>query len=256
MLWVSGRSFGACHPSDVTECLAGRGILLSCEKDINRAAVLVSRIRRTGLVGPFVASTSGFDSVDPDAEFLGSVVGQFLFFRDPEATFPASLVVAVVVGDFLQLKAQSLGADGSLWRAHDGAFRAADVILADPSCSGSGLPTHADSRTADPARLRKLAAFQLRILRHAVNEFSARRIIYSTCSIQHEENEAVVSRVLAEGSRFEAVDAIPHLSAIFPSPLEMPEMLRRVARLCLHFCPTRDRCRGFFLTKLEAGVSS
>ena len=46
-------------------------------------------------------------------------------------------------------------------------------------------------------RLKSLASFQLRIIQHAMQFSSARRITYSTCSIHAEENEHVVLRALA-----------------------------------------------------------
>lgn len=78
-------------------------------------------------------------------------------------------------------------------------------ILVDPSCSGSGIPTskRADAEdeeqadaSLDETRLRKLANFQCAILSHALRLSNARRVVYSTCSINSIENEEVVRRVL------------------------------------------------------------
>ena len=48
----------------------------------------------------------------------------------------------------------------------------------------------------DHARLKSLSGFQTAILSHAMRFASARRIIYSTCSVHEEENEQVVERGL------------------------------------------------------------
>ncbi|KAL1552322.1 putative 28S rRNA (cytosine-C(5))-methyltransferase [Salvia divinorum] len=81
------------------------------------------------------------------------------------------------------------------------------AILLDPSCSGSGtaldrldhlLPSHSadGSGYVDATRLRKLAAFQKRVLEHALSFPAVERIAYSTCSIHQIENEDVVNSVL------------------------------------------------------------
>jgi 25S rRNA (cytosine2278-C5)-methyltransferase len=73
-------------------------------------------------------------------------------------------------------------------------------ILLDPSCSGSGLNRIEDRRssTPDQSRLRKLSAFQRRLLLHAMSFPSVNKIVYSTCSHHPEENEQVVKAILKE----------------------------------------------------------
>ena len=48
-----------------------------------------------------------------------------------------------------------------------------DVLIVDPSCSGSGLPEHhlidATAETGTSRRVQRLAAFQKRILSHALS---------------------------------------------------------------------------------------
>merc|ERR1719223_1880708 len=72
-------------------------------------------------------------------------------------------------------------------------FRDVQVLLVDPSCSGSGLPEHhltgleAGKRRVGAQRLRKLGGFQKRILSHALCFPKAQTVIYSTCSTYREE---------------------------------------------------------------------
>jgi putative methyltransferase len=79
-------------------------------------------------------------------------------------------------------------------------------ILLDPSCSGSGIINTPD-RIMDEAyetcqkRIKALASFQLLALKHAMSFPQVRHIVYSTCSIQEEENEQVVGRALDEVNR-------------------------------------------------------
>ncbi|KAK9808127.1 hypothetical protein WJX73_009331 [Symbiochloris irregularis] len=108
------------------------------------------------------------------------------------------------------------------------------AALVDPSCSGSGtahsrldhlLPSAAaaareSSTTSDAApdadravskRVQRLAAFQERILRHALHLPGLQRLVYSTCSLHPEENEIVVQAVLPEASSlgFRLATALP-----------------------------------------------
>ena len=81
------------------------------------------------------------------------------------------------------------------------------AILLDPSCSGSGIVNSPD-RFVDESdeagagearrRIQSLANFQLTILKHAMSFPNVERIVYSTCSVHDEENEAVVSAALEE----------------------------------------------------------
>jgi putative methyltransferase len=82
-------------------------------------------------------------------------------------------------------------------------------MLLDPSCSGSGILSRLDYLTSEQdqqddkedkeqERLKGLAAFQSSMIQHAMQQFpNLRRLVYSTCSIHHEENESVVMQALS-----------------------------------------------------------
>ncbi|OJT13761.1 25S rRNA (cytosine-C(5))-methyltransferase rcm1, partial [Trametes pubescens] len=85
----------------------------------------------------------------------------------------------------------------------DPKFRGVTHILLDPSCSGSGIVNRLDhlldneqDEDEDSERLNKLAAFQLKIIRHAMTFPSVKRIVYSTCSVHAIENEHVVREAI------------------------------------------------------------
>ncbi|CAH8633096.1 unnamed protein product [Heterobilharzia americana] len=95
---------------------------------------------------------------------------------------------------------------------YDPKFFNVQSILLDPSCSGSGLSfrqSDDDQLTDDryhykggydndmynedyTSRLKRLSNFQAILLKHALNFPNVQRVVYSTCSIHPEENEAVV----------------------------------------------------------------
>lgn len=64
---------------------------------------------------------------------------------------------------------------------------------------------------AERKRVAGLVSFQTRALQHALSFPSAVRVVYSTCSVYQEENEAVVSAVLpaAEAAGFSLMHALP-----------------------------------------------
>lgn len=124
-------------------------------------------------------------------------------------------------------------------------------ILLDPSCSGSGIVQrfeNADTTEGDhEQRLEKLSRLQLKMLLHAMNEFPAvERIVYSTCSINAEENEAVVQKALKQCPKFRLVQ---------PELREWKSYghgsYKKVGKKCIYCRPLEDRTNGFFIAVLE-----
>ncbi len=89
-------------------------------------------------------------------------------------------------------------------------FKHIDAILLDPSCSGSGtsvsrmdylLPSSQDcldkGAMFTDKRVKQLSEFQISAIQHAMTFPNVKRIVYSTCSIYHEENEGVVAHLLS-----------------------------------------------------------
>lgn len=91
-----------------------------------------------------------------------------------------------------------------------------DAVLVDAPCSNSGVfRRRVDARwRLTPAELGQLADTQFGILQNALHAVRpGGRLVYSTCSIEQEENEAVVHRLLEQhpGCRLERdFLALPH----------------------------------------------
>ncbi|XP_032901922.1 28S rRNA (cytosine-C(5))-methyltransferase [Amblyraja radiata] len=134
--------------------------------------------------------------------------------------------------------------------ASDSKYQGVKYILLDPSCSGSGIVNRLNQFTDDEdssstQRLQALAAFQHKALSHALSFPSVERVIYSTCSVNREENEDVVEKILQQyGNHFRLVNLMPSWPCrgldTFP---EGPR--------CLRASPSATLTNGFFVAMLE-----
>ena len=91
---------------------------------------------------------------------------------------------------------QTAQADAAALPEADGSF---DLILCDVPCSGTGtLARNPEIRQRlEPADLRRQAERQIRVLSGALKHLApGGRLLYATCSLEPEENEAVVEAVL------------------------------------------------------------
>ncbi|KAJ2922867.1 hypothetical protein H1R20_g14247, partial [Candolleomyces eurysporus] len=145
---------------------------------------------------------------------------------------------------------------------HDEKYGAVTHILLDPSCSGSGIvnrldhlvesdPTEEDAINSD-SRLSKLAAFQLKMIKHAMQFPKVKKIVYSTCSIHSIENEHVVRDAL------ESTEANENSFALAPRNEALPSWPRRGlsdemasgedASSVIRCSPGEDHTNGFFVS--------
>ncbi|KAJ1536808.1 putative 28S rRNA (cytosine-C(5))-methyltransferase [Nowakowskiella sp. JEL0078] len=143
-------------------------------------------------------------------------------------------------------------------------YSSVEYILLDPSCSGSGITRRLDhlqaiaedenhtiddntSATDDAAsRLESLADFQLTALLHSFKFPKVKRVVYSTCSVNRQENEDVVAKALGAQNTFRLVDRPldqwPRRG--IAGSIEGAEMLVRTA-------PAEDMVIGFFVALFE-----
>ena len=130
-----------------------------------------------------------------------------------------------------------------------------DRILADVPCSGTGtLARNPEIKwRLELSDLADLHERQYAILRSALAQVAAGgRLIYSTCSLEREENENVVERALAEGNGFRLRDCSAELEQL-RSEGELtwagPDSLTRSPYL--RTLPGIHPCDGFFAAILE-----
>jgi 16S rRNA (cytosine967-C5)-methyltransferase len=130
-----------------------------------------------------------------------------------------------------------------------------DRVLADVPCSGTGTlsrnPEIKWRLTAED--LTELQGRQISILRSAMAQVTARgRLIYSTCSLEKEENEEVIERCVVEDSFFRVIDCRTELEKLQQQgELIWPDISSLVRGPYLRTLPGIHPCDGFFAAILE-----
>lgn len=149
----------------------------------------------------------------------------FIVAADRSATRMATVVNTMQLHGLKSIKPVILDAVELLPFAE----HAFDKVLVDAPCSGTGtLRRNPEIRwRLTPVDIAKLAEQQKQILRRAVEMVKpGGLLIYSTCSVEPEENEEVIEEVLGNDERFELLKT------------------RRT-------WPQRDGCDGFFISKMK-----
>ena len=130
-----------------------------------------------------------------------------------------------------------------------------DRVLADVPCSGTGTlarnPEIKWRLTFDD--LAELAQRQLAILRSGLAQAApGGRLIYSTCSLEKEENETVVEQALSENNSFRLLDCRTELDRMKSAgELSWPDPTSLTRGPYLRTIPGIHPCDGFFAAVLE-----
>jgi len=130
-----------------------------------------------------------------------------------------------------------------------------DRVLADVPCSGTGtLARNPEIKwRLTPADLKELPQRQLAILRSALAQVAPRgRLIYSSCSLEKEENESVIEQALSENNSFRVLDCrvvLDDLKTAGELTWPNPDSLTRGPYL--RTIPGIHPCDGFFAAILE-----
>ena len=130
-----------------------------------------------------------------------------------------------------------------------------DRILADVPCSGTGtLTRHPEIKwRLKPEDLADLQFRQIAILRSALGQLAVGgRLVYSTCSLEREENEAVVEAALDGAAGLSLIDCGAELEQLRQSKqLCWDDLGSLLARPYLRTIPGKHPCDGFFAAILE-----
>ena len=134
-----------------------------------------------------------------------------------------------------------------------------DRILCDVPCSGTGtLARNPEIRhRLRPEQLAVHAEKQKAILHASLQRLKpGGRLLYSTCSLEPEENEAVVAACLQATNGFKAIDIAEGIAALGARGivrLDAAEMLMQTAVHggCLRTLPGVHPCDGFFAAMIE-----
>lgn len=130
-----------------------------------------------------------------------------------------------------------------------------DRVLVDVPCSGTGtLARNPEIKwRLKPEDLHDLRGKQLAILRAALQQIApGGRAIYSTCSLETEENEAVVEEVLGSTVGFTRLDCRAELERLREAgELNVDDLGELLSGPFLRTIPGVQPCDGFFAAILE-----
>jgi 16S rRNA (cytosine967-C5)-methyltransferase len=130
-----------------------------------------------------------------------------------------------------------------------------DRILADVPCSGTGtLARNPEIKwRLKPEDLGDLQSRQVAILKSALAQLAIRgRLVYSTCSLEREENEAVVESVLEGTAEFKIIDCKGELERLRQAgEMSWKDIASLLAGPYLRTIPGVHPCDGFFAAVIE-----
>jgi 16S rRNA (cytosine967-C5)-methyltransferase len=130
-----------------------------------------------------------------------------------------------------------------------------DRVLADVPCSGTGtLARNPEIKwKLKPSDLTDLHTRQVAILRAALSQLApGGRAVYSTCSLEREENESVVEEALRERSEYRLIDCRDELERLRSTgEFVWDDLNSLISGKCLRTIPGLHPCDGFFVAMFE-----
>jgi 16S rRNA (cytosine967-C5)-methyltransferase len=130
-----------------------------------------------------------------------------------------------------------------------------DRVLADVPCSGTGtLSRHPEIKwRLREEELKEFQSRQIAILHSAIAKLRpGGRLVYSTCSLEREENEDVVQEVLRSSKEYNLISAVPLLEELkSEGELTLPDVHTLMDGQYLRVVPGTYKTDGFFAAVIE-----
>lgn len=129
-----------------------------------------------------------------------------------------------------------------------------DRILVDAPCSGTGTIRKSlkTLRIWNPNMVRRLAITQRKLLKNAYDLLKpGGTIVYSTCSLEPEEDEGVIDFILSETDLKIESFSLPGLKPSEPVTEFLDKKYNPEVKKCLRLWPQENDTEGFFVAKLK-----
>jgi NOL1/NOP2/sun family putative RNA methylase len=128
-----------------------------------------------------------------------------------------------------------------------------DKILLDAPCSGTGTirRSYKIAEMWSPNLVERMAKTQLKLIRQAYKQLKPNGIlVYSTCTLEPQENEGIISQLLNENKDAELQDININLKRTQPITKYREEYNQEVIK-CLRIHPQNNDTEGFFVAKIK-----
>jgi 16S rRNA (cytosine967-C5)-methyltransferase len=248
------------------------GSLLASARIVQSGDITKTRTFRTGQIviqdeaSQLVAALVGFDLRTEGSHILDCCAapgGKTLAIADYNPTAAITAIElhphrARLLQKLLQLHSSHSPAPIQIVAAdaqHLPLSRPFDRVLADVPCSGTGtLARNPEIKwRLTLGDLAELHERQAAILRSALAQLApGGRLIYSTCSLEREENENVIEQALSEDHSFRLLDCRSELDRLKSAgELTMPDTASLTRGPYLRTIPGIHPCDGFFAAILE-----
>jgi len=129
-----------------------------------------------------------------------------------------------------------------------------DNILVDAPCSGVGTirKSYKTIQMWNPQVVKQMCGIQKKLLRTAANLLKkGGSMVYSTCTLEPEENEKVVSTLLDERDDIKTEKIELNIKSGKPITEFDDETYNKGVKNCLRIWPQDNDTEGFFVTKLK-----
>jgi len=132
-----------------------------------------------------------------------------------------------------------------------------DRILVDAPCTGTGtLARNPEIRwRLTPDDISRMQAYQIEILSAAMNQLApGGQLLYSTCSLESDENEAVIEQVLRDNHSLRLLDMRARLGDLHNQGALLCDPESLVRGSYLRTIPGVHSCDGFFAALIEREI--